>query len=364
MKQLLILIFAAIITISCVKHKETPTPSLTEQKNAVPKNIILMIGDGMGIAQIYAGMTAQKDRLEISRCKHIGFSKTYSADDYITDSAAGGTALACGVKTNNGYIGVDTNKVPVKSILEIAESKNMATGLVATAAITHATPASFIAHHYNRNDYERIALDFLKTDIDVFIGGGRNHFQNREDNLNLIDSLVHRGYQIIDTFPKLAQTNSDKIAGLMYAVHPPMVDSGRGNMLEESALKALEILSKNNTGFFMMVEGSQIDWGGHSNRTEYVVNEMVDFDKTVGKVLDFAEKDKNTLVIITADHECGGFSVTDGCIKTGKVTAMFNTEHHTGEPVPVFAFGPSSEKFQGFYNNTDIFKKMLSFIED
>ncbi|MDD4755874.1 MAG: alkaline phosphatase, partial [Prolixibacteraceae bacterium] len=150
-------------------------------KSRKPKNIIFFIGDGMGVSQVHAALTANKGRLFIENLKYTGFSKTSSADNYITDSAAGGTALSSGVKTYNGAIGLDKDKNRVKTILEIAEEKGIATGLVSTSAITHATPASFIAHQPNRNMYEEIAADFLKTDIDVFIGGGYKHFTNRKD---------------------------------------------------------------------------------------------------------------------------------------------------------------------------------------
>ncbi len=149
-------------------------------KSKKPKNVVFLIGDGMGISQIFAGLTANHGHLFLENCKYIGFSKTQSADNYITDSAAGGTALSAGVKTYNGAIGVDANKKPVKTILEEAEEKGLATGLVSTSAITHATPASFIAHQPNRNMYEEIAADFLKTDIDVFIGGGYRSFHQKK----------------------------------------------------------------------------------------------------------------------------------------------------------------------------------------
>lgn len=167
-----------------------------EFKKDKPKNIILLIGDGMGVSQVFAGLTANKGKLFLENCKHIGFSKTSSGDNYITDSAAGGTALSTGVKTYNGAIGVDMNKNPVKTILEEASEKGLATGLVSSSAITHATPASFIAHQAGRSSYEEIAADFLKTDIDVFIGGGLEHFSKRKDGRNLLKELENKGYQV------------------------------------------------------------------------------------------------------------------------------------------------------------------------
>jgi alkaline phosphatase len=165
-------------------------------KGKTPKNVILFIGDGMSVSQVQAGYTANKGQLFLQNFKHMGFANTSSADKYITDSAAGGTALSPEQKTYNGAIGVDVNKNPVKTILEEAEEKGLATGLVSTSSITHATPASFIAHQESRNMYEEIAADFLKTDIDVFIGGGYKHFTERKDGRNLAEELKQKGYRV------------------------------------------------------------------------------------------------------------------------------------------------------------------------
>ena len=243
------------------------------------------------------------------------------------------------------------------TILEIAEENGLSTGLVATSSITHATPASFIAHNVDRGDYEAIALDFLKTDIDVFIGGGKNHFAARKDGLNLLDSLKSRNYNLIYNSGELAKIDSGKIAGLFYNDHPPKISEGRGSMLKISALKAIKILEMNDMGFFIMIEGSQIDWAGHDNDSEYLMDETLDFDDAVGAVLDFAEKNMETLVIITADHETGGYAINGGDLQEGKVEGAFTSGGHTGVMVPVFAFGPGAEEFIGIYENTEIFFK-------
>jgi alkaline phosphatase len=326
-------------------------------KTDQPKNIILLIGDGMGVAQLHAGLTANKGHLFLENFKHVGFSKTHSSDNYITDSAAGGTALASGVKTYNGAIGVDPKKNPVKTILEKAEDKGLATGLVSTSSITHATPASFIAHQANRNQYEDIAADFLKTDIDVFIGGGYDHFANREDGQNLVEKLKSNGYKVEQNISKISKVKKGKLAGLTAPKHNGRVDT-RGEMLEIATETALNILKRNKKGFFLMVEGSQIDWGGHAGSTIYVVEDMLDFDKTIGKVLEFAAKNGETLVIVTADHETGGMAVLNGDYNNGMVKGEFTTGGHTGLMVPIFAYGPGAEKFTGIMDNTDINKKL------
>jgi alkaline phosphatase len=322
-----------------------------------PTNVILMIGDGMGTAQIYAGKTANKGVLFLDNFNKSGFVSTHSSEDYITDSAAGGTAMACGVKTYNAAIGVDRDKKPVKSILEKASEKKLGTGLVSTSAITHATPAAFIAHQPHRNMYEEIAADFLKTNIDVFIGGGYDHYTKRKDGRNLATELEKKRYSVIQDINQIKDFKVGKLAGLTALEHNERVGI-RKDMLQISTQTALNILSQKKQGFFLMVEGSQIDWGGHANDITYIVEEMLDFDKAIGVVLEFASKDKNTLVIVTADHETGGLTLNKGDMNEGTLKAKFTTGSHTGVMVPIFAFGPGSEHFTGIIDNTDIPKKI------
>ena len=353
--NLLILIIFGTTLISCLATKKSTLKASPEIKN-----VILMIGDGMGLPDVYAAMTVSEKPLNIERCKIIGLQTTFSADNYITDSGAAGTALATGSKTRNGAIGVDSQGNRLKSILEIAEDHGLATGLVSTSSITDATPASFIAHELSRNSYEAIAMDFLKTDIDVFIGGGYDDFAKRKDKLNLLDSLKFRGYEVDTTINMVMKSASGKLAGLTAPFNNPVRLEGRGDMLPESTSKAIEILSKNKKGFFLMVEGSEIDKVAHHNVADTLIDETLDFDKAVGVALDFAENDGHTLVVITADHETGGVTITGGDKKTHKVKLSFSSKGHTAVPVPVYAYGAGAEKFMGIYDNTDIFKKILA----
>ncbi|TAJ06673.1 alkaline phosphatase [Marinilabiliaceae bacterium JC017] len=323
-----------------------------------PKNVILLIGDGMGVAQVFTGITANKGDLNLINMRSIGFSRTQSADDYVTDSAAGGTALSCGQKTYNGAIGVDVNKQPIQSILEIAEENEKATGLVSTSAITHATPAAFIAHQPKRSMYEEIAGDFMNTDIDVFIGGGRDFFEKRQDERNLLEELKTKGYQVFNSVDEASKVEEGKLAILTAKGHNPGYKD-RGEMLPDATEKAIEILDgASKKGFFLMVEGSQIDWGGHQNNASFVGGEMLDFDQAIGKALEYAVNSRNTLVIVTADHETGGMAIEGGDMRKGYVKANFTTGHHSGLMVPVFAFGPGAEEFGGIYENTEIFNKI------
>jgi alkaline phosphatase len=284
--------------------------------------------------------------------------QTQSADDYITDSAAAGTAIATGVRVNNGVIAIDQDGKVLKSILYISEDNNKATGLVSTSAITHATPASFVANQPDRGMYEDIAGDFLDSGIDLFIGGGKEHFTSREDGRNLLEELSQNNYRVFSSLEEAASVKTGPMAILTAAIHNEVYPE-RGNLLPDATQKAIEVLQSNKEGFFLMVEGSQIDWGGHANNTTYIVHETLDFDRAVGKALTFAANNKKTLVIVTADHETGGMSIDNGDISKGTLSAKYTTDDHTGIMVPVFAYGPGAEAFIGIYKNTDLFVKMV-----
>ena len=340
---------------------EVPVYSQPLGKKA-PKNIILMIGDGMGLAQLYSAMTANGGHLFVENFKNVGFSKTYSSNNYITDSAAGGTALSSGIKTYNGAIGVGPDKQPVENIRELAEKRGFKTGLVSTSAITHATPASFIAHVTSRGSYEDIAADFLTTNIDLFIGGGIKNFETRKDGRNLSNELKAKGYQVLYTIEDIEKVKSGKLAGLTASEHNPPV-SERGEMLVPATRTAINLLAQGKKGFFLMVEGSEIDFLAHENKTPGVVLETLEFDRAIGAALKFAASNGETLIIVTADHETGGMTLNGGDYKTGMVNGKFTSGGHTGIAVPVFAFGPGAEQFTGFMENTDIAKKMMKLLK-
>ncbi len=355
-------VFIAVILISANLFISACQTNDNEQTPVKPKNIILLIGDGMGVSEVYAGLTANGGSLELEKCTHYGFSKTHSSSSYVTDSGAAGTAISTGVRTYNGAIGVDPDTLPVKTILEYAEEKGLSTGLVSTSSVTHATPASFISHQKSRNSYEAIAADYLKTDVDVVIGGGRYNFMKRADSVNLIDQLIQNGYAVKYNMDDIISTQSGKLYGLTADGHNPRYSEGRGNLLPEATETASRLLSANEKGFFLMVEGSMIDWGGHANDIEYIIEEMLDFDRAVGEALKFAEADGETLILITADHETGGLAINNGNFETGKVTAGFTTKGHSGVMVPVFAYGPGAEKFAGIQENIDLFEKMMELL--
>lgn len=332
----------------------------------LPRNIILLIGDGMGIAQITAGIYARADKLHIERFPITGLMKTHSAKNLITDSAAGATAFACGCKTFNGAIGVDTQKRPCRTILEDAATAGMATGLVATSSITHATPAAFIAHVSKRSEMEEIAPFFLKTRIDFFIGGGLSYFNQRADGRDLCRELQANGFDIYTYQQRpLHQCRPDPtrpFAWFSADKEPEGVHKGRDYLPLAARIAPPFLAQRSDKGFFLMVEGSQIDWACHKNNGEQAVQEMLDFDNAIGEVLRFAEQDENTLVIVTADHETGGMALLRGSDKK-ELKIKFSTLNHTATLVPVFAYGPGAEVFSGVYDNTDLHAKMKALLQ-
>ncbi len=353
----LIVIIALILTGTLI-----PVTDASAKQPKKPKNIILFIGDGMGVAQVHAAMSVSDQTFYMRQFPYSGLSMTQSADNYTTDSAAGGTAIACGVKTNNGMIGVTPDGTNVPSITEIVHQKGMATGVLSTSAVTHATPASFVAHNSGRGNYEDIALDFLSGTADVFIGGGENHFRKRKDGKDLATDLEAKGYDVVYSMDELKASTEPKIAGLLSKEHMPTVLEGRKGMLETMVEKAIETLSRDKDGFFLMVEGSMIDWGCHENNIEYTLAETIDMDKAVGVALDFAKKDRETLIVITADHETGGLTVPGKDTKTNELITHFSTKGHSSVMVPIFSFGPGAEEFSGINDNTfffDMFLKLL-----
>ena len=325
------------------------------------KNVIVIIGDGMGTAQVYASVVAQKGASNFLRFPFSGFSRTYSHNKYTTDSGAGGTAIVTGCKTDNRHIGVLADNTPVQSILSKAKSWGMSAGFVVTSSVLDATPASTYAHVPDRKMYDSISLHMSQCGFDVMIGGGLSNFrlENRKDQYNPLDTLVKRGYDVTYSLEDMKRSSSNKLVTFFCENYYGPVAPGRDPVLTEGTKKALDILSKNPKGFALMIEGSQIDWACHNNDAPYMEAELADFEKMLKIVLDFAERDGNTLVVVTADHETGGLVLLNGSIEKGKNECKYTTDGHSGVMVPVFAYGPGAETFSGIQNNIDLMPKML-----
>lgn len=356
------ILFLTLLFSACLdKEKILANREMTHRN---PKRVILMIGDGMGLTQISSGLYNSNAPLSFERFKDIGLIKTSSASHDITDSAAGATAFAAGKKTYNHAIAVDIDTLAVPTILEMAEKMGIPTGIVVTSSITHATPASFFAHVAHRKMEEEIALALLPSGIDFFVGSGTRWFNQRKDSLNLMDSLTTRGYFLsLEKLPTATELKGRNLACLIGYDGMKRVMDGRDDILSKATTLLSTELGKKSNRFFLLVEGSQIDWGGHDNNAEYIITELLDFDKAIGAALDFAQADGETLVIVTADHETGGFALSGKDGKYNKVDYTFTTGDHTGTMVPVFAFGPGSEQFRGIYENTAIFDKLKKLME-
>jgi alkaline phosphatase len=336
----------------------TLTASGSDKKK--PKNLIIFIGDGMGVAQVYAAMTTSGYTMTFPAFPVTGFSITYSADRYVTDSAAGGTAISTGEKTNNGMLAVRPDSTVLQTIMEIAKSASLSAGVISTSTVTHATPASFIAHDASRGSYEDIARWFLKGTADVFIGGGVNHFRARKDSADLTADLRKMGYDVVYNLEDLKKSSSSRIAGLMADGDMPYIDAGRDpEYLAAATAKAIEVLSRNKNGFVLMVEGSQIDWACHDNNLKRSVEETLDMDRAVKVALEYAVKSGNTLIVVTADHETGGLTITGGDVREKAVSGSFSTKGHSGVMVPVFAYGPGAGSFTGVQQNAELFSDFV-----
>jgi alkaline phosphatase len=353
---LLVLLFSA-----CAANRDQTFDFQSVKFSERPKNIILLIGDGMGVAQMSAHIYWQGvGKTVFEQFPVVGFHKNYAFDERVTDSAAAATAFACGEKTTNGAIGVlPPDSRPCTTILEDLDRQGFATGMVVSCTATHATPASFIAHRELRAFTEEIALDYLRTPFDCFIGGGEALFNDRLDGLDLEDSLKQRGYVVRrgTDFRRLPLDGSRPFLLFTHDREPPTASGGRTYLPGATRLACDFLEKRSKKGFFLMVEGSQIDWAGHSNDRNWLRAEMADFDVVVRRALEFAAQDGETLVIVTGDHECGGLALTQGATRKDFSTT-FSTRLHTAAMVPVYAYGPQAQLFSGIYENTAIYQKM------
>ncbi len=338
---------------SCNNTNDTQLNETLEVKK--PKNVILMVGDGMGLSQVSASVYFKDSPSNFEQFPVVGLIKI------ITDSAAGATAFASGIKTYNGAVGVAPDSTSVSTIPEILNTRGYVSGVVATSSITHATPACFYAHVPSRGMHEKIASQLVNSDIQFFAGGGIDYFARRSDSINLIETLKTKGFAV-DTISMPAQATNGKMAILLAgdAIKPQV--KGGSSFLPEASMLAINNLSQNKGGFFLMIEGSQIDWGGHGNDADYLIGELLDFDKTIGQVLEFAKKNPETLVVVTADHETGGFTLSSDGSNYNKIVPTFSTGGHSGTMIPVFAIGPGAEDFSGIYENTEIYHKIMALI--
>lgn len=343
--------------------------------SAPAKSVILLIGDGMGpaiigISKYYNDMVLKKAPLNIERVMNegvTGWMTTHSASHLVTDSAAGATAFACGVKTYNEAVGVDEKGNSVETILEKAKKKGKRVGVVTTTDLADATPGSFYAHVARRAQKQEIAKQGIaQGKVDLLLGGGASSFDAELARQN--------GYKIITSKKELDQIlkkgagSNELLLGLFYEKELPYRDERSAEIpsLTEMAKLAVETLGKNENGFFLMIEGGRIDHAAHANQAEKMVKEFLEFDEVIGLALEYQKKNPDTLLLLTADHDTGGsalskiekenYTKVDDLAKFEKI--YWISHNHTACPVLLAGKGPGADKVNGLRDNTEVYKIM------
>lgn len=366
-------IFASAVLALCVHSANAqynmPTQTFTYEhpyaveklqapKGKKVKNVILMIGDGMSLMHVYTAWTANRGKLWLENAQATGLSKTWAVKKLVTDSGSGGTSLATGVKTVYHAVGVDPEGKPLTSLVDVAKELGKDAGLAVTCRLWDATPCDFCCHNIDRDKEEELVGDYPTSGVDFVFGGGAQKFTNRKDGRDIFKELQKKGYHVSRTLDDFfAYDKNSRIFAVPYDKDTPLPDE-RGDLLARASMKGISLMNQNKNGFFMMIEGSQLDDYGHFNQLDLLMKETLDFDQTVGEVMKWAAKDGETLVVVTADHETGGLTLVNGNKDEGRVECCFSSKDHTGAMVPVYAFGPGAENFTGIFENTDVFKKI------
>lgn len=376
--------------------------SCTYDRSKDVKNVIYLIGDGMGFGAVSTALLTHDQVTGFEMAHAVGFQETSSADNHVTDSPAGGTALATGKRTLNGYLGLDPDGNQLTSILKKAQAMGKRTGIVVNTTLTEATPAAFYAGVKSRSEGYKIAEQFVESGVDVAIGSGLSVFNDRPDSVDLIWALKKKQYEVYFDWKHIVNPSANKFVAIlpMSQVHrrnQPQVARSAENgaflgyssrlasegttyagdktdisnpreYLSVASLSALETLEKGaKNGFFLMIESAIIDGYGHNNDSDGMKLEMYDFNNTLMLLIDYVHNHPNTLLVVTADHETGGTGIAYKHHEVGKkekVSLNFSTKGHTGTVVPVFAYGPGAECFAGIMKNTDIPKKIESLMKN
>ena len=364
--------------------------SCTLENQKTPKNVIYLIGDGMGFGAVSTLLLSMEEETGFEKAPVIGLSETCSANNYVTDSPAGGTALATGTRTCNGFLGVGPDSVQLESLLKKAQKLGKKTGIVVNTTLTEATPGAFYAGVTSRKESYKIAEQFTESGVDVAIGAGMSAFINRPDSVDMTAVLIEKGYHVYLDWQSVLDTKSDKFVGIleMSDVHRRNKKSTTASAadgaevclaaqlaatggktdttqfsepteyLHKACTKALTTLEKDAPkGFFLMVESAIIDGYGHNNDSEGMIEEMKEFDQTLKALIAYVDAHPNTLLVVTADHETGGTSVAYKSHAVNQPEGLhvsFSTKGHTGTVVPVFAYGAGAERFGGIFKNKEI----------
>ena len=378
MKKISLFALAAILLAASCKQKEeknplqyyaTPNPYeivdvvMPPVDNEV-RNVILMIGDGMGLEQVSCAWVLNHGKLNLDRFPAIGLSRTWCTNELITDSGAGGTALAAGVKTGYSHVGTAADSTDLASVLVKAKELGKKTGVAVTCHFADATPCDFCCHNEYRYNQDDLIADYVNCGVDYLSGGGLDWFTTkRKDNRDITREMAAAGYTVALTEAELMAAELPVI-GILSPDNLP-VAMERGDLYRRTVVRGLDILSRESgdKGFVMMLEGSCIDDWLHGNDIEKAMEELLDFDRTIGDVLAWAAADGHTLVVVTADHNTGSLTLQDGNLEEGRIGVAFGSESHNGIAVPVYAWGPGSDQFTGIRENAEWGQLIASFVK-
>ena len=376
-KITLIALAAALLAVSC-KHKEeekvlqyyaTPNPyeivdvTMPPVDNEV-RNVIIMIGDGMGLEQVSCAWVVNHGKLNLDRFPTVGLSRTYCTNELITDSGAGGTALSSGIKTGYSHVGTAADSTDIPSVLVKAQELGKKTGVVVTCHFADATPCDFCCHNEYRYNQDDLIADYVTCGVDYLAGGGLDWFTvNRKDGRDITKEMAAAGYTVALTENEL-MTAELPVIGILAPDNLPIAME-RGDLYRHSVARGLDILSRESgdKGFVMMLEGSCIDDWLHGNDIGKAMEELLDFDRTIGDVLEWAAADGHTLVVVTADHNTGALTLQDGNLEEGRIGVAFGSESHNGIVVPFYAWGPGSDAFTGIRENDEWGRLIASFVK-
>lgn len=362
-RHLKLLAIAVVLAACAAPTPEPEAPAV--QVDPGPFTVILYIADGAGLNYWSAARLAYND-VAINRFPVIGLVGTASANSRITDSAAGATAYSAGLKTYNGAVGVGPDTVPVETVLELASDRGKATGMVVTSTITHATPAAFAAHVASREFHFQIAEQLAESNLDVMLGGGRGFFDPaiRPDSVDLLAKLRNRA-TVVDTGPALLDLDLsmvERLVGFTAIENPPPARRRSPNLAQLTDM-AIQVLERDRDGFFLMVEGSQIDWAGHDNAPlDVLLAEVQDLDMAIRTGLQFQRRRPNTLLVVVADHETGGLALHGD--EMGVFRAHYTTDGHTAGMVPLFAIGPGANALGGVMENDYVGQTLRELIRE
>lgn len=348
-----ILCAAALINAACTAGTVAQTAFTG---NNVPRGIILIVGDGMGAAHFTMARSLRGDRYQIGRLPQVGLVATASANSRATDSAAAATAYATGIKTNNGFLGVDPSGASHPTVVEVAEGRGLATGLVTTARFGDATPAAFAAHVRNRRDLREIAAQLVSRGVDVLASTGLEWF-GADGAPSLEELASDGGYLAVRTAAELQSAGAGPVLAVFRS---GTLDGDSPDVpLRVLASWAIDRLADDPDGFFLLIEYEGTDTASHQGNTAALRSSLRSLDETVGVVMDFALERGDILVIVTGDHETGGLQLGGTASAPQESWA---TVEHTGEAIPIFATGPGGTAFAGFQENTEVGNALLSLV--